>query len=179
MMAAMSSLATILTTLTAAKSVPRTSADLKTDLARIDMAALEARIDEIERQRSTLLLTGTDAELAANRETLGAANLQAERAQAARAELQRQIGEAEERENAAALEAQAAEARQAAERLAETYSAIDDHAEKVKALLAEATTAAATVASWNRQAEKAGASGRRLTYIDPAVARARLAKDFQ
>ncbi len=105
--------------------------------------------------------------------------MQAERAQAAIDELQRQISVAEEREAEQELEAQAREARQAAERLAEALIEIDGLADKVRPLFAEATQAAATVASWNRRVERAGKPDRRLAYVEPMAAKQRLAKAFQ
>lgn len=112
----MTSLTKILKAITI-KSTPRTSAELKADLAKISMPTLEANVDEIERQRRALLLSGSDDDLRANKQNLDAANLEAERAQAAIDELQRQIAEAEGRERIAAIDAQADESRKAKSRL--------------------------------------------------------------
>jgi hypothetical protein len=105
------SLADILKTLI--KPTTRTSADLRADLAKIDIQVLEAKVDAIERQRRELLLRGSDAEVLAITQDLSAANLEAERGQAAVDELTRLISEAEQREAREAIEATASGARDA------------------------------------------------------------------
>jgi len=114
------------------KPAKRTSADLRADLAKIDLQALEAVVDALERKRRDLLLRGTDAEMAAITGELSAANLEAERGQAAVDELKlRLIPEAEAREQAAALDAKVAEARRLQRRLIEQFVAFDDLAAKL------------------------------------------------
>lgn len=117
------------------KPTKRTSAELRADLAKIDMQALEAEVDALERKRRSLLLTGTDAEVAAITAELSAANLAAERGQAAIDELKfHLIPEAEEREKAAAIDAKAAEARSLQRQLIEQFVAFDDLAAKLAEL---------------------------------------------
>lgn len=95
------------------KPAARSSEELRGDLAKIDMPALEAAVDDCEARRRNLLLIGTDAEIEAATRDLAAANLAAERAEAAIAELNRQIAEAVERETIAEIEARAKAAKEA------------------------------------------------------------------
>src|SRR5512139_404493 len=119
------------------KSTKRTSTELRADLTKIDLQALEANVDAIERRRRDLLLTGTDDQLRAITDELSRANLDAERGQAAVDELTRLVAEAEERERTADLEATAAEGRQAHDRLIDHYAAADQLAAALADTLAK------------------------------------------
>jgi len=81
-------------------TTPRTTAQLRDDLGKIDMAALESRVAELELERRGLLLRGTDADVLKNKQALDAASLDVERGQVATEELTRLIAEAEAREAA-------------------------------------------------------------------------------
>lgn len=151
----MTSLSKLLASLT--KPTPmRTAADLRADLAKVDLPALEAKVAEIERERRGLLLRGTDADLAKNRQALDAASLDAERGQAAVEELSRLIAEAEAREGAAEMEAQAAGAQKAVDDLAIIYARIDEVTNELNELFAQAKPLAARIDSWNQRGHKLG-----------------------
>ena len=154
-----------------AKPEPRSAADLRSDLAAIDLPALEGAVSTLEQQRKELLLKGSDADLAENNAAIVAANLEAERAQAAAVELQRLIVEAEAREASEALDAQYAAAEEAAAIAGKAAREIDELAGKLTARLSEITRASASVTRWNALAEKAGQHGRRLAC--PTVATVR------
>jgi hypothetical protein len=120
------SISDIIAKITGSKAAKRTAADLRTDLASIDIDALERKVSEIERRRRELLLSGSDAELLAIAQDLTAANLEAERGQALTDELKKLIAEAEAREAQAAVEQRAAEGRAARERLIGHYTKADE-----------------------------------------------------
>lgn len=153
------------------KATPRTAAQLREDLARIDTVGLAARVIEIEIQRRDLLLRGTDADLELNAKALAAANLDVERAQAGIEELNRQIAEADTRESAAELEAQAATAESAIDQLSALYGKIDAGTADIQRLFTEANRCAATIAAWNRRAQLLGRP--HLTFTEPAVIKQR------
>lgn len=157
----------------------RSSTDLKADLAKIDMQALEADVDAIERRRRDALLRGTDAQVAAIMSELAAANLAAERGQAAIDELQRLIAEAEAREAGEQLEQQAAQAQEAGETIGSIYAEIDGLAAKIRALLGAAGAHADTLRRWNTRAERAGLANRRVVYADPAAVKQKLHGAFR
>ncbi len=157
-------LADILKSLT--KSAKRTSAELRADLAKIDMPALEAKVDNVERRRRDLLLRGTDAELNDVSQALSQANLDAERGQALIDELNRLILESEEREHLDNIEATAAEARGARDRLVAHYSDVDRLAAELGDILAKIVTDRATIKAANQVV--IGAARSDLKTGDPA-----------
>lgn len=153
------------------KAPPRTAAQLRDALAKIDLPALQNRVAEIESERRGLLLRGTDAELRKNKDALDAASLDVERAQAATEELNRQIVEAEAREGAAEIEEQAAAAEAAVGKLSALYGKIDTGTVEMQQLFAEALPLAATITAWNHRAHKLGRP--RVTFTEPAVIKTR------
>ncbi len=133
-----------------------TVAELRDALASLDPAAAERAVDKLEAERrGLLLLEGSDPELDELDVRLNAAYRQAERQSAAKAELERQIKVAEEREarahvEATNLEAQALQAalrdrychlHEAASALAEVLAglkAAEDERERLNKILASA-----------------------------------------
>jgi hypothetical protein len=140
-----------------AKPTKRTSAELRADLAKIDMPALKAKVDAIERRRRDLLLIGNDDQLREFSEDLTKANLDAERAQAAVDVLTtRLIPEAEAREKAESIEAGAAKAQAARERLFSLYERADGAAKAVLKVAAEIEAARAEIREANGLSGKNG-----------------------
>lgn len=170
----MKAIARILKTLSA-QSTPRTSAELKADLAAIDIPMLKGIVEALAIERKVLLRTASDDQLRASAAKLDDARLAVERGEAITEELQRQIADAEKHEAAQQVEAQAAEAQQSAARLAELYAAFDELVRQAQARLAEAGAAAAVVTRWNRTAERSGQPERKLQYVDVAVKKQQLA----
>ena len=76
-----------------ATSTPRTAAELRQDRNSIDMAALEARVAELETDRRRLLLAGGNDALRANDDALADARIDVERASALIEELDRLAAE--------------------------------------------------------------------------------------
>jgi len=158
---------------------PRTSDQIRGDLQAIDMAALEAAVADLERQRKVLLLEGTDVELSENDKAIVSSNLACERAAAVTEELQRQLAEAESREAAEQIEQQAAEAMRAKERLSTVYAEVDARSTQIRALLGDAAEPIATLARWNRLAEKTGQADRRIAYSEVVAIKTRLQGTFR
>lgn len=167
----MSILASIIEALT--KPTPRTAAELRQDRASIDMAALEARVAELESARKALLLKGGDAALHANSADLAGARLDAERAAALIEELDRLADEAAAREAAEALQADAEVAQREADKLAEVCREIDDLADQIQDRLAIAAVSYAAVNRWNTRAAKV-APERKLPATPLEVVRRRI-----
>lgn len=138
------------------KPTTRSSADLRQDLERIDLAALESEVDGCEARRRTLLLTGSDDQIEAATRDLAAANLAAERAEAAVAELTRQIAEATERERLASVEKQASEAKAARVAVIEAYAALHNATLVVTRLLTVIRAGEATIREANGITSAAG-----------------------
>lgn len=146
----------ILTTIIAAIGMPtsRTAADLRQDRNSIDMAALEARVAELETDRRHLLLAGSNDALRANDDALADARIDVERAAALTEELDRLAAEAEAREAAEALQADAEAAKREADKFAEVCREIDDLAGQIRDRLAIAGVSLAAVARWNARAAR-------------------------
>lgn len=147
----------ILTTIIAAIGMPtpRTAAELRQDRNSINVAALEARVAELETDRRRLLLAGGNDALRANDDALVDARIDVERASALIEELDRLAGEAEAREAAEALKADAEVAQREADKLAEVCREIDDLADQIKDRLAVAAVSYAAVNRWNVRAARA------------------------
>jgi chromosome segregation ATPase len=139
-----------------AKPSDRAAADLKADLARIDLQVLEAEVDPLEQKRRRLLVTGTDAEVLAVTQELSAANLAAERAQAMMDEIQCQISEAEAREAAQALEASYAEANNAKARLDQLGDELTAQATRLARAIGTAEEAITDIRARNKKFVAAG-----------------------
>lgn len=167
----MITIAMILQTL--ATPTPRTAAELRQDRDSIDMAALEARVAELETERKRLLLAGSNEALRTNDADLVNARIDVERGAALIEELDRLAVEAEAREAAEALQADAEAARREADKLAEVYREIDDLADQIRGRLAIATVSAAAVARWNSRAAKA-APDRKMPVTPIEVVRRRI-----
>lgn len=147
-------LATIIAALR--KPVKRSAADLKADLARIDLAALEAAVSDCEARRRSLLIAGSDEEIEGATRELSAANLAAERAEAAVSELNRQIAAAEEREALAEIDRKAAEAQAARVAVLEAYRDLDGAAREVARLLTKISAGQDTIRAANNAVAAAG-----------------------
>jgi hypothetical protein len=148
---------TIVAALTASTTTHRSTDDLRADLGKIDLAALDEKVAETERERRQLLLTGTDEQLRTNQQQLDDARLQVERGATLVDELHRLIGEAERRERAAEIEAQAEGAARAKSALDKIYGEIDDLANLLKEKLAATAKYTTILAKWNRVVDKSGA----------------------
>jgi hypothetical protein len=146
-----------------ATSGTKTSAELRADLGRIDLASLGAEVARIEAERRALLLTGSDGQLEANGRELASAKLAVERASAAIDELTKLAAEAVEREHAAELEAAYVKVQQDAGKLAEEHATIEDFAAKIADHLREAAQLSAALHRWNARAEKK-APDRRVSF---------------
>src|SRR4051812_21894139 len=84
------------------------SSALRDVLSKIDIAAAERKVDELERERRGLLLEGTEAEVNKLEAKIGAENRDIERLVVMRDELQRRIAEAERVEAGEVLSAELA-----------------------------------------------------------------------
>jgi hypothetical protein len=148
------------------KSAPRTAADLRADLLKVDLPGLNAKVTAIEGERRSLLLTGSDADLERNTQALAAARLEVERGQAAIEALTRLIGEADSREAQAAEAEQAAEVQRAIDRLAEIYGRIDTATADLQRVFDEAKPLAELVEGWNRAGHQIGRTRVMFTPLD-------------
>lgn len=156
-------LSTILKAIVSGK--PRTSAQLREDLQKIDVAALEARVEGLEAERRRLLVHGTDAEVVTISQDITAANLNCERADALIKELERLIAAAEQREAEAAVESTVAEADQVGKKLAADSTELDKAVGKVVSLLGGIADQTAHLRGLNRKIEKAGRPVGKVTDI--------------
>lgn len=153
-----------------ASPAKRSSAELKADLAKLDMQGCEAKVTELERQRRQLLLRGSDEELRTSTQDLEAANLEAERTQAAIDELQRLIAEAEKREAGDALDARRALAVDAQADSLRCLVAIDHHAVELARLLGELDDHRRIISDSNKALAEAGRSSDRVPHAHVALA---------
>ena len=127
---------------------------MRQDRAAIDLAALQARVAEIEADRKHLLLAGSNDALRANDDALADARIDVERGAALIEELDRLAAEAEAREQAEALKADAEVAQREADKLAEVIREIDDLAGQIRDRLTTAGVSLAAVARWNARAAR-------------------------
>lgn len=146
-----------------AGTAPKTSAELRAALGKIDTAALEATVDRLEVERRRLLLTGSDAEVAAIGAEITAANLAAERGAAAIDELARLIAEAEAREGEVAIVSLEGEAAALREEIERDRTGIDEAATKVAGLIAAVAGKIATLSRHEKQI--AAARGRQVQRV--------------
>lgn len=156
-------LAKILKAITGGKV--RSAADLRADLAAIDVGALEKRVERLEGERRRLLLSGTDAEVVAIDQNITAANLEAERGAAAVEELTKQIAAAEQREDEAAIEAAVEQAEQVRTKLAADQAELDKAMTKAAALLGSIAGHSDTLRTLHKRIEKAGRPAGKVTDI--------------
>jgi chromosome segregation ATPase len=151
---------------------PRTAADLKADLELIDLKALEAQVDALEAERRRLLLAGDDDDVVAIGAKITAANLACERGSAARDELQRLIGEAEQREAAAAIEDAFGQADAIRKQIDDATAELDQTVATAAGLLGTISGHTVRLRSLNLRIEKAGRPTARVT--DPVMLRRRI-----
>lgn len=149
-------LTNIIKAITGPKGSKRTAAELRADLAAIDLVALEAVVTDIESRRRDLLLTGSNDELRAITDELSQANLDAERGQAVVDELTRLIKDAAEREAREAIERVADGANAARTQLLHLYGRADELAGELAAVLQEITQARATLKDAAKRTTDAG-----------------------
>lgn len=152
---------------------PRTAAALRQDRASIDLAALQARVAEIETNRKRLLLAGSNEALRTNDDALADARIDVERGAALIEELDRLAAQAEAREAAAALKEDEEAAKREADKFAEIVREIDELADRIRDLLAVAAVSSAAVVRWNARAVKVPAVSR-LPAIPLEVVRRRV-----
>jgi hypothetical protein len=134
-------LSTILALLTASilgilRKPDASSVELREALARLDPSAAERAVEALEMERQRLLLQdGVDKQLDAIEAKITAGNREVERQFAAKAELERQIKAAEEREQAADIEKRAADARKTAKAMMRSYVELDGLARQMVEIL--------------------------------------------
>ena len=163
-------LSEIISSITGGKAVKRTAAELRASLAEIDLAALERKVTEIERQRRDLLLRGTDAELLAITQDLTAANLEAERGQAAVDALKDMVATAQERERRENIEARAASAREVQAAMISKYLELHEPATNVAELLRAIDTGRRQLQPANQELLAAGRSDLKIQFPEIALA---------
>lgn len=151
------------------KPAQRSAADLRQDLAEVDLTKLQAEVGRIEAERKPLLLKGTSEQLRRNEQDLAEARLEVERGGALIEELQRLVVEAEARENAEAFESMASEAAAAEQQLKTICAEIEAGAAKLKSRMAAASVQAAIVTRWNRKAEAVRQPDRRVAFDATAL----------
>ncbi|WP_428665053.1 hypothetical protein [Reyranella sp.] len=163
----------LLTALAKPTTAERSSAEIRADLGKIDMAALGAKVSEIEQARRRLLLVGTDEQLHENGRALADAKLQVERGATLIEELGNLAAAAERREKAVELQAEHEAAQREGEKLAATHVEIDQIAAKLGDLLREASRSCATLNRWNAKAER-HAPDRRVPAVPAEVAKRKI-----
>lgn len=119
----------------APQSTPRTSVELKADLAQVDIPALTGIVEALAIQRKALLVTGNDDQLRANAARLDDARLAVERAEAIAEELQRRIAEVEKREADEAIAGTVAEAKKLHDEIDADQAELDKLADRLAGML--------------------------------------------
>lgn len=112
-----------------------TSQELRQALAALDIDGAERAVDQLEAQRQSLLLRGSEQEIETIEADIRAGNREVERRHAMKREMEKRLAEAEERERLENLEATAANARDAQARMMAAYLELDGLATRVVELL--------------------------------------------
>lgn len=141
------------------KKATPSAAELEAAIVAIDVAALEAAVEDLEVQRQKLLLADdAESELENIELRIREANRSVERASLAREELGKKRSIALEREAVAAVERTAADAREARARLIENLAAVDGLAAEVAEKLAMIVADRATIRQANQTTANASRS---------------------
>jgi hypothetical protein len=134
-----------------------TAKELRDALADIDLEALAEAVSTATTERTSLLIDGSDEAILAAEERATASRLALDRATARRAELERRLVEAEQREADAKLEADRVKVEKTADALAKNLKRrYVDAATPLVALLAELEATERAVAAINTRLGDAG-----------------------
>lgn len=110
---------------------PQTSATLKTVLAKIDLAKLQADLEAARSERARLLLEGTDADIQTAEQKIDAARIALDRGRAATEEITARIAKAEQIEAEEAFQAERAAVEKKADDAAKNLAKVYPEASKV------------------------------------------------
>jgi chromosome segregation ATPase len=148
------------------------AAELRRELEAMPVAIAEAEkaADALERERRTVLLEGSDDDLAAVEEKIVSANRQTERLCEAERVLKRRLAEAEEREKQDGLTAERDEAEKEAAAIAKQVGAeYPKAAQRMVAMLQRLVDAEDSVERVNAKLAAAGRGDERLEPVEQRV----------